>query len=52
MIELHLNEYTVEDLKIMAELKKAGLPDEVIQSAYEKTIKMREESKNDEFSND
>lgn len=47
MIELHLNEYTVEDLKIMSELKKAGLPDEVIQAAYDRTVQIREEAKND-----
>ena len=52
MIELRLNEYTVEDLKIMAELKKAGIPDEIIQTAYDITVKRREESKNDKLSDD
>lgn len=52
MIDIQLNEHTVEDLAFMRELKKMGVPDNIIQAAYDRTMKMREGAKDDQLSDD
>ena len=52
MIYLYLNEHTVEDFRYIQELKKMGVPDNIIQAAYDRTMKMREDAKNDQLSDD
>ena len=39
MIDLYLNEHTVEDFRYIQELKKMGVPDEIIQAAYNELLK-------------
>ena len=42
MLEIRLNEHTVEDLKAMEELQKMGVPDDIINLGYHNTLKARE----------
>ena len=42
MIDLKLNEHSSEDFLVIQELQKMGVPDEIIQQAYENTLKARE----------
>lgn len=41
MISLELNEHTAEDFKQIKELRKMGVPDEVIQMSYDNTQNKR-----------
>ena len=41
MLELILNEHTVEDFKEMKKLRKMGVPDEIINIGYQNTLKSR-----------
>lgn len=41
MLELILNEHTVEDFKEMKKLRKMGVPDEIINIGYRNTLKSR-----------
>lgn len=43
MIDVELNEYTAEDIRLIQELKKMGLDDEAIQKAYNETLRRRRE---------
>ncbi len=42
MVDLKLNEHSHEDFLHIQELQKEGVPDEIIQLAYENTLKARE----------
>lgn len=41
MLELILNEHTVEDFKEMKKLRKMGVPDKIINIGYRNTLKSR-----------
>lgn len=41
MLELILNEHTLEDFKEMKKLRKMGVPDEIINIGYRNTLKSR-----------
>ena len=41
MLELILNEHTVEDFKEMKKLRKMGVSDEIINIGYRNTLKSR-----------
>lgn len=43
MITIKLDDFSAEDFKIIQELKKEGLPDEIIQMAYNQTIERRKD---------
>ena len=45
MLEIELNEHTVEDFKAMKELQKMGVPDDIINLGYRNTLKAREKEK-------
>lgn len=42
MITIKLDDFSAEDFKIIQELKKEGLPDELIQMSYNNTVAKRE----------
>lgn len=42
MIEIQLNEHTAEDVKLIQELKQMGVPEDIIEAAYNNTQKARE----------
>lgn len=44
MITIELNEHTAEDWKLIQELIKDGVPEELIQQAYRITLERREEN--------
>lgn len=46
-LDFHLNEKSAEDLKYISELKRMGVPDEIIEIAYENTKKKRKEKSNE-----
>lgn len=46
MINMELNEHTAEDAKMVQELRRQGLPDEVIQAAYNNAQAKRENQPN------
>lgn len=43
MITIKLDDFSAEDFKEIQELKKSGLPDEIIQMAYNQTIERRKD---------
>ena len=46
-INIELNEYSAEDVKLINELKKFGLSEDVIQAAYNETQRRRVEQDDD-----
>ena len=48
MVTIDLSKTTPEDFRLIRELQKAGVPDSVIQAAYEETVRRREEGANDD----
>lgn len=47
MITINLRDFRKEDMKDIAYLKKNGVPDDVIQAAYDKTVENRNKENND-----
>ena len=45
MIDINLNKHSVEDVKAIRELKEMGVPDDVIQKAYDNTQERRKAGK-------
>lgn len=44
MIDMQLNKHSAEDCKEIMKLSKIGVPDDIIQIAYNNTQKAREEA--------
>lgn len=47
MITIELNEHSAEDYKMIEELRQHGLPEELIQKAYDETMRRRREKKDE-----
>ena len=43
MITIELNEHSAEDVKLIQELQKAGVPDDLIQKAYDAGLRNQAE---------
>lgn len=43
MVTIDLRKTKPEDVRLIRELQSAGLPDSLIQAAYEETVRRREE---------
>ena len=48
MVTIDLRKTEPEDVRLIRELQSAGLPDNLIQSAYEETVRRREEGETHE----
>lgn len=48
MITIQLNEHSAEDSKYIQELRELGVPDDVIQKAYDNTQKKRVDAEDSE----